>query len=67
MNRIKGSSVEGGVPSVLGMGIREAVVKLERAGLTVQFEGSGYVKEQYPEPGSNYSKGDAAKLIFTDF
>lgn len=67
MNRIKGSSVEGGVPSVLGMGIREAVVKLERAGLTVQFEGSGYVKEQYPEPGSNYSKGDAVKLILTDF
>ena len=67
MSRIKGSSVSDGVPSVMGMGIREAVVKLEKAGYVVEFDGSGYVREQLPEPGTKYSKGNMVKLILTDY
>ena len=39
---------EGTVPSVLGLGLREAVVALEKEGYDVKFHGTGYVRQQIP-------------------
>ena len=43
---------EGTIPSVIGLGAREAVVILENAGYNVAVEGSGYVRSQTPTEGS---------------
>lgn len=40
------------VPDVTGLGIREALVVLEEAGLTVSFSGIGYVTQISPPPGT---------------
>lgn len=55
---------DGTVPSVVGMGLREAVAALERKGLSVSaVTGSGYVKEQQPVAGSVLRKGEKVSLI----
>lgn len=41
-----------GVPSFLGLSMREALVKAQRLGLDVKLDGSGYVVEQQPPPGT---------------
>jgi cell division protein FtsI (penicillin-binding protein 3) len=46
------------VPNVLGMTFRDALYLLERAGLTVWFEGSGRVQSQSLPPGGRVFKGD---------
>lgn len=52
-----------GVPSVIGMGLRNAVRTLENAGLNVtSFEGKGYVYSQSLKPGTDYKKGDKITL-----
>lgn len=43
---------EGTIPSVIGLGAREAVVILENAGYNVAVEGSGYVRSQTPTEGT---------------
>lgn len=45
------------VPDVTGLGIREALVKLEEAGLTVHFRGTGYVTELNPPAGTLVAPG----------
>lgn len=40
------------VPDVTGLGIREALVKIEEAGLNVKFRGDGYVTAIEPPAGS---------------
>lgn len=45
------------VPDVTGLGIREALVRLEEAGLTVQFSGTGYVTAIDPPAGTNLPPG----------
>lgn len=52
----------GTVPSVAGLGLREAVVALERAGYEVGFSGSGYVRSQTPAEGSVLAKGNKVML-----
>ena len=42
---------KGLIPSVKGMGLREAVTLLEQAGFQVTFEGHGIVESQFPAPG----------------
>ena len=66
IKRISNTSSASGVPNVLGMGIREAVVAIERAGYNVEFEGSGYVNEQFPEGGAQVKKGERIKLKLTN-
>ena len=66
IKRISNTSSSSGVPNVLGMGIREAVVAIERAGYNVEFEGSGYVNEQFPEGGAQVKKGERIKLKLTN-
>ena len=46
------------VPNVINMGLKDAVVILEEAGLTVHVSGRGRVSKQVPAPGSSFNKGD---------
>lgn len=52
----------GTVPSVLGLGLREAVVALENRGYNVAFSGSGYVKQQSPTEGLPLARGGRVTL-----
>ncbi len=52
----------GTVPSVLGLGLREAVVSLENEGYDVRFTGTGYVRQQIPAEGTAYPKGKVVEL-----
>lgn len=54
-----------GVPLVKGLGLREAVVVLERAGYNVEFEGDGYVVSQTPVAGSVADKGSCVKITLS--
>lgn len=52
-----------GVPSVLNMGLRDAVARIESCGLIVgQVEGTGFVFRQEPEAGSPIRKGERVRL-----
>jgi cell division protein FtsI (penicillin-binding protein 3) len=48
---------EGMVPSVKGMGAKDAIYILEHMGLKVNLTGRGFVKEQSIAPGSKVIKG----------
>ncbi|MDE6628164.1 MAG: PASTA domain-containing protein, partial [Muribaculaceae bacterium] len=52
----------GTVPSVIGLGLREALVELESDGFNVRFDGSGYVRRQIPEEGTPLAKGATVTL-----
>lgn len=60
-------SVSSGVPSVSGLGLREAISTLERAGYNVEFEGMGRVVAQLPEAGTSSPQGTIVKLKLTEF
>lgn len=47
----------GHIPDVRGLGIREAVVKLEKSGYNVSFSGTGYVVTQSPAGGTAAPEG----------
>jgi cell division protein FtsI (penicillin-binding protein 3) len=51
-----------GVPNVFGLDIRDAILRLETAGLTVRFTGSGLVCQQSIAPGSGYRRGQVIVL-----
>lgn len=51
------TTAAGVVPDVRGLGIREALVELERAGLPVSFSGTGYVTASVPTPGTPVEPG----------
>ena len=51
-----------GVPNVRGMGVREAIARLEQAGMAVKFSGAGYVVAQTPAAGSKYAVGQTVAL-----
>lgn len=53
---------EGLVPNVVGMGARDAVYVLENAGLRVNLQGSGKVKEQSLPSGSRLTRGVTISL-----
>ena len=56
--------VEGIVPSVIGMGAKDAVSILENLGLNVRIQGIGKVVSQSLKAGTNYKKGDTVFLNF---
>ena len=53
---------EGLVPSVIGMGAKDAVYLLESAGLRVALDGMGRVSAQSIGPGARISKGQTIRL-----
>ncbi len=50
------------IPNVVGMGLRDAIYKLENAGLKVRFTGRGKVQKQAPISGKRYNRGDVVAL-----
>lgn len=54
--------IKNGVPSVIGLGLRDALNSLETAGLNVRFSGTGYVSGQSIAAGNNYKKGEIIYL-----
>ena len=54
--------IDGLVPSVYGMGAKDAVYLLESAGLRVTLSGSGRVTAQSIKPGARVSKGQTILL-----
>jgi cell division protein FtsI (penicillin-binding protein 3) len=56
--------VTDGIPSFLGLSMREAVVRAHEIGLDVQLHGSGYVVGQDPRPGSLRSDDRRLALEF---
>lgn len=61
-HRIPSSTAPGTIPDVSGLGLREAVYVLERAGYEVTFEGDGSVLAQSPAPGTAAKQGTHVKL-----
>ena len=50
------------VPDVTGVGLREALERLESAGYSVNFSGMGFVESQEPAPGTKAGPGTRVKL-----
>lgn len=55
----------GQVPRVIGLGLREAVNRLEDAGYEVVVEGDGYVNRQVPAAGDSIAPGATVRLHLT--
>jgi cell division protein FtsI (penicillin-binding protein 3) len=53
-----------GMPSFLGLSMREALVRAARAGWQVESSGSGYVVAQEPPPGAETGNGRRLELRF---
>lgn len=53
---------QGGVPNVRGLAVRDAIRRLEDAGLCVRFSGNGYVVGQSLAAGSQYARGQVINL-----
>ena len=56
------AAAQGHVPDVRGLGIREAVVTLEKAGYNVDFTGVGYVASQQPSGGTRAPSGSKVSI-----
>ena len=54
-----------GIPDVRGLSAREAISALESSGYNVAFTGSGYVRSQYPQPGSLVGRGAEIQLTLS--
>ena len=50
------------IPSVIGMGLKDALIILEQSGIKVNVKGHGCVVEQTPESGNRFSKGDRVTI-----
>lgn len=55
-------TVPGRMPSVVGMGLKDAIYTLERQGLDVEFTGMGRVTAQSVEAGREINAGDKVKI-----
>ena len=53
------------VPDIIGLGIREALVKVEEAGLSVKFKGDGYVTAIDPPAGTHLAPGSRVVVTLT--
>ena len=55
---------QSGMPSFIGLSMREALVRAARAGWEVHTRGSGFVVAQDPPPGAETAQGRALELQF---
>lgn len=60
-----GEPHKGGVPSVVGYGLRDAVYRLERLGLKVKAQGVGRVVRQSIAPGTKVRKRAVVELLLS--
>ena len=59
-------TAKGTVPSVLGLGLRDAIKVLETEGYEVSIKGMGCVAGQVPSPGTKAGKGDKIYLTLKE-
>lgn len=52
-------------PDLRGLDARSALAEATAAGLTVRTSGSGFVREQFPLPGTTFRKGDEITLTLS--
>lgn len=57
---------DGDVPDVIGLGAREAISRLEAAGLKVKLHGYGYVARQSVRAGTKAEKGTLVELTLRE-
>lgn len=57
---------DGDVPDVIGLGAREAISRLEAAGLKVKLHGYGYVARQSVRAGTKAEKGAVVELTLRE-
>ena len=57
---------DGDVPDVIGLGAREAISRLEAAGLKVKLHGYGYVARQSVRAGTKAEKGAIVELTLRE-
>lgn len=57
---------DGDVPEVIGLGAREAISRLEAAGLKVKLHGYGYVARQSVRAGTKAEKGTLVELTLRE-
>jgi cell division protein FtsI (penicillin-binding protein 3) len=57
--------LQGMVPNVVGMGLKDALFILENRGLRVQVVGAGMVKRQSLRPGERCQRGNTIILELT--
>jgi cell division protein FtsI (penicillin-binding protein 3) len=57
-------SYAGGVPNLLGRGMRDAIVMLDESGYRVQIDGWGVAIDQDPPPGTEAPPGTAVRVRF---
>ena len=50
------------MPSLIGMGLKDAVYLCENMGLKLSFKGAGKITSQSIESGANISKGQLVKI-----
>lgn len=50
------------VPNVVGMDLKDAIFILENLGITVEFEGNGIIKEQFPTAGTPLNNVESIKI-----
>lgn len=55
----------GNIPDVRGLGIREALARIEDAGFALEAHGSGFATHQEPAPGTPAKPGQKVKVSFT--
>lgn len=57
-----GQPADPGVPDLVGLGVRDAAVELQRAGLRASVDGWGIVIRQDPPPGTDIEVGTTVRL-----
>jgi cell division protein FtsI (penicillin-binding protein 3) len=62
MTMVANNRIEGLVPNLLGMDLKDALFVAENAGLRVEMVGAGKVKKQSLTPGQNYIPGQSISL-----
>ncbi len=60
-------TASGTTPSVIGLGLREAVTAIENSGCEVKFNGSGFVMEQVPAPGTPLPSDHVITISLTSY
>jgi cell division protein FtsI (penicillin-binding protein 3) len=51
------------VPSVIGLGLRDAIYAIENSGYKCSHSGMGHVVSQTPKAGSQAAKGETVKIV----
>ncbi|MDE6098813.1 MAG: PASTA domain-containing protein, partial [Muribaculaceae bacterium] len=65
VSRSPGKTIRGTIPDVTGLGLRQALVKLEKAGYNVAFSGHGAVTSQSPPPATKAPQGTKVTLTLS--